>query len=387
MTARRWLFLRVLRWRIQFRALPAGRKSAIIATPFAVALAILCAHWFRHHRGLKTETWTDVILGTITLAIVPLFMAAYGGHIAAEGINDPKHRRRVKLYFWLACIAGVVLAFLQQYRAITQDAASKEKTGTVETAVLDQLKILHEQKSTLTPEETEAKRRESIMTLLRGKYILQNTNVSSGIVDGSEPLPADWVNQQLQDMNESWTVSEHAAQSGGARPARTYGIFVGTPLNAGHDPEGSPLQVGDSLCFNIHYAAKGQNLISLVGTARAIYLEPDFSPEIHQKLAREFEAVVTSGMKTAPRGSSTMTSEQSHFTTAYPNGANTFAPHVLTQDEFDRLKAGSEIVYVLGELIYRDNGVLHHTRECLWLQTPMHNPPVWHYCDVFNNSD
>jgi hypothetical protein len=42
-------------------------------------------HWFGFN-------WFDIILNVLVLAIVPGILAAYGGHLAAEGVGDAKRR-------------------------------------------------------------------------------------------------------------------------------------------------------------------------------------------------------------------------------------------------------------------------------------------------------
>jgi hypothetical protein len=65
--------------------------------------------------------WTDIVINVIALAIVPGLLAAYGGHLAAEAIQDSKRSRRVKLCFWGLFVFGVVVTFGQQLRAAEAD--------------------------------------------------------------------------------------------------------------------------------------------------------------------------------------------------------------------------------------------------------------------------
>jgi hypothetical protein len=188
------------------------RKATLYVVISITTAGVAATVWhFRHAlkiAGAGTlDVWMDVLLGTALLAIVPFAMAAYGGHVAAESISDPKRRRNVKLKFWAICLVGVGLAFIQQYRAITSDAASRKKTNQVEGAILGQLQSLHSQ-ATLSPEQAEMKRREDIVTMLRGQYILQHDNVSPGVLEGTEPLPADWLNRKVHELGEKWNVSE-----------------------------------------------------------------------------------------------------------------------------------------------------------------------------------
>jgi hypothetical protein len=45
---------------------------------------------------MESIKWLDFLLGTLVLAVVPLFLAAYGGHLAAQSLPDPKKCRNAK---------------------------------------------------------------------------------------------------------------------------------------------------------------------------------------------------------------------------------------------------------------------------------------------------
>lgn len=77
-------------------------------------------NWF----GLN---WLDVVLNVAALAIVPGFLAAYGGHLAAEAIGDKKRSRKVKAFFWILFSCGVLITFWQQFRIAQADLARETK--------------------------------------------------------------------------------------------------------------------------------------------------------------------------------------------------------------------------------------------------------------------
>src|ERR1700675_2843060 len=135
---RRHIFLSGLRLQIWFHALSTFQKTAPILAITAGVFFFSAWHFKLWHRLPRTDTWIDIVLGTFLLAIIPFLMAAYGGHVAAEGIEDYERRRSIKLRFWLAFFLGVGLAFIQQYRSITREAATKSKTENVEGAILGQ---------------------------------------------------------------------------------------------------------------------------------------------------------------------------------------------------------------------------------------------------------
>jgi hypothetical protein len=62
--------------------------------------------------------WADFLINIVTFAVVPGLLAAYGGYLAAEAIQDVKRSRRVKRYFWFLFAAGVITTAWQQYRVV-----------------------------------------------------------------------------------------------------------------------------------------------------------------------------------------------------------------------------------------------------------------------------
>ena len=52
--------------------------------------------------------------------------------------------------------------------------------------------------------EEEELSRAAIITKLRKLYVLSHDNISPGIMAGTEPLPEEWVNEQLEQMGETW---------------------------------------------------------------------------------------------------------------------------------------------------------------------------------------
>ena len=89
----------------------------------------------------------DFLLGTFVLAVVPLFMAAYGGHLAALTLNDPRVRRNAKFIFWGSCLFGILVAAVYQYRAGKIDEEREYKSARAEAE--RQKKIDESQQETL----------------------------------------------------------------------------------------------------------------------------------------------------------------------------------------------------------------------------------------------
>jgi hypothetical protein len=195
--ARRRIYMRALRWRIRLRLM--SRRLKLIALVSITVISVGGGWHFRHHFH-PTGNALDVLLGTTLLATVPFALAAYGGHIAAETLEDKRRRASVKRRFWGLCVIGIVLAFLQQYRAVRTDSANKQKAGQVEGHIVTLLEELN--KPGLL---SEAERRHKILQTLQQKYVITH-DVDQSVIDGLEPPPSDWINEQLKELGERWNV-------------------------------------------------------------------------------------------------------------------------------------------------------------------------------------
>jgi hypothetical protein len=72
-------------------------------------------------------------------------MAAYVGHVAAETINDKRHRLYMRLKFWVTGLIALIVAFVYQYRATRADerrqqAAASWQRSALPTIILDSVK-------------------------------------------------------------------------------------------------------------------------------------------------------------------------------------------------------------------------------------------------------
>ncbi len=61
------------------------------------------------------------------MAIIPFFLAAYGGHVAAEALTDLRARRSAKTKFWGMFAIGVLLATMYQYRTQKADGEKQKR--------------------------------------------------------------------------------------------------------------------------------------------------------------------------------------------------------------------------------------------------------------------
>jgi len=379
-----------LRWRIQIRHLPTWAKVIAIF----IFAAICTAPFWRYAKTIAIShdksVWVDVILGTALLAIIPFLLAAYGGHLAAETIPDPGRRRSVKLKFWGLCILGVVLAFLQQYRSINEESKNERKNDRAQTQIISMLADLHGKTGVLT----EVERRKKIVDALREKYILTH-DVDQSMIDGTEAPPFDWVNAQLKQLGENWSVTAQSPPVPSVLPRpRSYLVIDGMPVFAGSNPngnEGSNFRVGDPLGFNVHYRATGPNAVYVGGLGMMTILEPNSQPATLNDAYKHFQEEVAAEKQRVVKGIldqdwTLYTRGMSRFYTAYAwDGHKT--QHLVTQTDLDDLRLGTEVAVVIAFFDYKDGNHIHHLWFCSYLQAPAQPPGIWHFFEACPKSD
>jgi len=188
--------------------------------------------------------WANIILGTIILALIPFLFAAYGGHVATEGL--PKEKKyKVKLVFWVLFFAGLILAFVQQYRSETAQGTAQRRADEVqrrneafqnrvqndvqslvqqgqmvslskmsqsqEKRITEKVPDHKKQASSLpaiNPIAAEIERRRQILNALRDEYILSHDNISAAMIAGTEYPPTEWMNKRLSQLEEQWRFNE-----------------------------------------------------------------------------------------------------------------------------------------------------------------------------------
>ena len=201
------VFVALLRWHSQILRWSLGTAGIRVLSAWQIAW-----HWWQNN-FIGPVNWIDVLVGTCILAIIPFVLAAYGGHLAAEPIDDPRMKRRTKAKFWGLCFVGVILAFYQQYRASQSDNQRDKREDGAQQTILAELRNLHQSQPVSTPQNppritvpkpTEEERRKSILNLLRNRYILSNQSTDPDILSGKKDPPRTWLNDQLKALGEVW---------------------------------------------------------------------------------------------------------------------------------------------------------------------------------------
>ena len=379
----RKIFLRLLRWRIQFRHLPLAKFW------FGTILSILVVTPIWRHFG------TDVALPVFADA-TPILLAIVG--IVISYIQPKKENHRATTFILI--FAGMLGTSILSINRTRSDRAHRAEMDTINKRV----EAVGDQNTRLANfllnakdngKISEVDRRKGIETVLRNEYILSHNPIDPEILAGNKMPPNEWMNQKLKEMGEKWTVSEETAGSEPSTATRSYLTFTGNPIFTGPNPtgaEGSNFAPGYRLGFNLHYRASGPNPVQLLHSASALYIKPDYKSETQAAVVTQFIAEVKKEQTShrvhgqASANLHTMMAGDNEFFTAF-GWSDTMQPLIVTQEDLDNFKTGAEVNFVIAEIIYQDGKAIHHLRRCMWLQPPASNPGTWHFCETFNDSD
>ncbi len=380
-TIRRRTYLRCLRWRIRLRHVPALPKS------FAIAIILsLCVIPIWRHFG------TDIALPILADA-TPILLAIVG--VVMSYIQPKKESHRATTVILI--IAGLLGTAILSANRLRGEAGHRKEV----TDLGHKMDIVRDQNATLSNfllsaknsgNLKEADRRHGIETTLRNEYILSHNPIDPGILAGTKMPPQEWMNQKLHELGENWTVSKEVSQK--LAEPRSYVIMDGNPKFTGpnaSNSEGSDFVPGSPVVFNFYYKNTGPNAVQLLDEAGAAYIQDGNKPETQDLVVNQF----TSEYKKEKKS---LKERQTKFSHVHTMGAGTqefFSaaerdngmPRIFTQEDLDNLKNGSETAYVITQIDYKDGGVTHHLRTCIWLQPPATAPGTWHFCDVFNDSN
>jgi hypothetical protein len=288
------------------------------------------------------------------------------------------------LFGLLAIVVNAVNREVQDHTAASQE----DRMGVVLKSVTNIQDALKSKSANMT----EAERREHLAASLRDEYILSHDPIDPAILAGKAMPPEAWMNSRLNQMGETWTVAKDTPQ---ASAPRSYIVLDGNPKFTGPNAagtEGSDFVAGSPIAFNVHFKNTGPNALETGEEAMASYLKDDYKPETQEAVVAQFTNEVRKEKKNLkghmPDATHvhTMGSGTSEFLTAV-SWSDTLERVSFTQDDLDKLKAGARIAFVIAEISYKDAGIQHHFRMCMWLQPPATANGIWHFCDGFNKSD
>jgi len=333
------------------------------------------------------------VLNVMFFAVVPLVLAGIGAHLATEELPEGSTKRRnIVVGVWLLALVGILCGILTEELNAKADRKREAEASDLN-AKVDSVGRQNEQLLTsLLGNHTlsEADRRRKIEDALRSDYILHHDPIDPLILAGQRYPPAEWMNQRLKEMGESWNIVEAPTNVVAVKSPRTYIAVDRTPIYPGATSPISQAEIntGSQIFLNIRYKVTGPNEISLLWNYGEVMLLSDDEGATERKAASDFADHIKRRYAHFSDTPTTLSPESQSFFSAYPLPGESSQPQYFTQDQIDNLHAGKLFLLVFYEVAYKDNGVLHHERGCQFLQSPASTiNGIWHSCNTFDISD
>jgi hypothetical protein len=378
-TIRRRMFLRFFQWFISLRYVSGLQK-------FLAGAAVLIISGIPLWRRFGTETSLPILADA-----TPILLAVVG--VVMSYIQPKKESHLITTVILIT--AGLAGSIVLSVNRLHSEAAHRIEVGTLSSKIdavgsqnanLANFLLKAKDSGTLS----EADRRRGIELTLRSEYILKHDPVDPDILVGNKMPPAGWMNQRLHDLGENWTVAKETHTIASASGARSY-ITLESPVFAGGKAEGENFQPGEAFAFNVHFQVTGPNSVQSLGVEQVLLVEPDFSAETQKAAIASFLQEDEKERKQLgpPVPDTMMPGDRRFFSVVAKKGE--MGPNgtfwIVDQDDLDKLKAGTEIAFFMTIIPYKDGGVIHHLRRCLFLQPPAQPPGIWHFCEGFQDSD
>jgi hypothetical protein len=333
-------------------------------------------------RTLGTNTALPILADA-----TPVLLAIVG--VVMSYIQPKRENHRATTFILI--VAGLIGSAILSANRITSEATHKNEMTTLGNkvdTVRNQNTILS---NFLISSKTvsEADRRQAIETTLRNEYVLSHDPIDPEILAGNAMPPAEWMNQRLRVLGESWNVLSSKITVPISTTTRTFLELEGNPhfLGGPASPsnQGHNFVPGEPLAFNIFVKSSGPRELEVGRIERGVFVEPDYFPKSELNAIALFKERVKKENYPETFASFLPTDEQ--LFTAFAGEGSTGQSRLVSADEPDSFRNGTEIVFVIVVITYKDAGVLHHLRQCMFLQPPAQVPGLWHFCGAFPNSD
>ena len=149
------------------------------------------------------------------------------------------------------------------------------------------------------------------------------------------------------------------------------------------DNRGGQFKVGQWLSFNIPMKATGPHPVELIKSYGQTYIRNDYSLDTQKAVVVQFRKSLRILQRGEPN--TEMPGDETFFTAF--NWEDETHKHDVTQSDLDNFRNGVKFAIVVIEIDFKDDGLLHHIRQCRILQPPARPPGIWAMCQVFTKSD
>jgi hypothetical protein len=336
------------------------------------------------HRHPRVSHILHVSLETVPdLAFVLLALAGLS-YLMPELMQKLETNRTLRLsafvMFLVFGVAAVILNAVNREDQENQRRIDRDKIDGLGSQVNTTLQFLVQSKG----QPNELERRKHILDTLRSEYIVTHPEASAALIAGSADPPSEWMNEHLQKLGEQWEYIPPSLVVPILAPQPSYIVFDDAPKSGGGQAEGDPLAVGQQMGFNVHFKQQGPNPVELRRVSRWLYVERNFELSTQKALIGDFEERLRKDTSFF-EASTLMPGDKRYLSAVGRNEDN--STRIITQTDLDNLRTGSEVIFVVAQIIYKYSGKEHHLRQCMFLQPPAGTPWVWGYCSGFTRSD
>lgn len=266
---------------------------------------------------------------------------------------------------FFTCVGLTILGIPNQY--------GKARIFFALAAIAAVLKLVHSINTTIIPKFAIA-----ILSAVIGGIAVNRVN------DWVTGLEYDAIGKNLPEIRV--TISHPVPKP---EPPRNYLVFDGPPRfpkfrdSTGQFRANKNFMLGDVIGFDLYLKLDGKNPVNYGTTYPLLDVEPDADPQSEHAAVAHFKKMVADyNAQHKERSSRPIHSTDSPWFSAVNGavGTNATLPR-LTQVDLDELAIGKQVIFVVAEVPYTDNGKGHHARLCYYLQPPPQDPGIWHYCE------
>jgi len=140
--------------------------------------------------------------------------------------------------------------------------------------------------------------------------------------------------------------------------------------------KGPLLQAGYPVYLNSNFANLGGPVADVFRGAGKAYVMTKVSEENERAAIEDFKRTREPYLDTFPGAPLPSDASTNWFTSK--------SEKILTSDDLAALQNGTEVIYLLNEVKYRDPAGKHFMRFCEILEPPAFNPEVWQLCSDFH---
>jgi hypothetical protein len=198
------------------------------------------------------------IVNLLAVAVFPLVLAGYGGHLATLALPDSRDQRRAKLVVWGLALAGVLFSALQQAEAYRSDKEHDEKQA-----------ILQSKLDTSLQKQEYARGQLDSISVMIGKFGEKSSDPVLGQLAGAIVKMSQNARAASQSLTAPANVRLQVLYNGSELEGRTISVVANQPTS-------TPFQTSDFRIKNAGGRVAGPVSVRLYFSSPVVSLVPQW---------------------------------------------------------------------------------------------------------------